>query len=259
MEPVRKKLHFRRPPVHTSVAEARRYRKQSLAIAFRVFARAGFDLGFAGHITARDPELADHFWVNPLAMHFSQIRAADLLLVNEAGEVVQGERPVNKAAFVIHSAIHRARPDVTAACHAHTVHGRAWSTLGRRLDPLTQDACAFFEDHEVFDHFNGVVFDPRDSEAMCAALGARKALILKNHGLLTVGASVEEAAFWFISMEDCCRVQLLAEAAGTPSSIDDETARFTRNQTGLPQTGWRMFQSLYDLIVAKEPDALEDN
>ena len=258
MEVVRKNPRFRKPPVHDGVEAARRYRKQCLAVAFRVFARAGFDLGFAGHITARDPELHDHFWVNPLAMHFSQIRAADLLLVNEAGEVVRGTRPVNRAAFVIHSAIHKARPDVVAACHAHTVHGRAWSTLGRPLDPLTQDACAFFEDHAVFDHFTGVVFDTTDSERMGNELGQKKALILKNHGLLTVGHSVEEAAYWFLSMEDCCRVQLLAESAGKPSLIDAETARFTAAQVGIPETGWRMYQPLHDVIVKQEPDVLED-
>lgn len=258
MEPVRRKLNFRRPPVHNSVQEARAWRKRTLAVAFRAFARHGFDLGFAGHITVRDPELADHFWVNPLAMPFSHIRAADLLLVNEEGQVVQGDRPVNKAAFVIHSALHRARPDVMAACHAHTVHGRAWSTLGRLLDPITQDACAFYEDHAVYDTFNGVVFDPEDSRRMGEVLGSKKALILKNHGLLTVGQTVEEAAFWFISMEDCCRVQLLAEAAGKPQPIDEQVARATSKQTGLPETGWRMFQSIYDVIVRDEPDCLED-
>src|SRR5438876_7507721 len=88
---------------YETVEEERLHRKQRLAAAFRLFARFGYDEGVAGHITARDPELLDHFWVNPFAAHFSQIRVSDLILVNHEGKVVQGDRPVNGAAFAIHS------------------------------------------------------------------------------------------------------------------------------------------------------------
>ena len=108
------------PPTFTSVKEERLHRKQRLAAAFRLFGRFGFSEGIAGHITARDPEHHDHFWVNPLGMHFSLIRASDLILVNPTGEVVEGSKPVNQAAFAIHSQIHAARPDVVAAAHAHS-------------------------------------------------------------------------------------------------------------------------------------------
>src|ERR1039457_6180228 len=146
-----------RPPVFESLDEERRHRKEQLAAAFRLFAKFGFDEGVAGHITARDPERTDHFWVNPFGMHFSHIRVSDLLLVNELGEVVEGDRPVNDAAFAIHSRVHAARPDVIAAAHAHSMYGKSWSSLGRLLDPLTQDACAFYEDHGLFDDYTGVV------------------------------------------------------------------------------------------------------
>ena len=105
-------------------------RKQRLAAAFRLFSRFGFDEGIAGHITARDPERLDHFWVNPYGMHFGHVRVSDLILVNDQGEVVEGEGPLNRAAFAIHSQVHAARPDVVAAAHAHSLHGRAWSSLG---------------------------------------------------------------------------------------------------------------------------------
>src|SRR5437763_4291639 len=100
------------PPVFASPAEERRHRKQRMAASFRLFAKFGFDEGVAGHITARDPERPDHFWVSPFGMHFSQIRVSDLVLVNDHGEVVAGGRPVNVAAFAIHSQVHAARPDV---------------------------------------------------------------------------------------------------------------------------------------------------
>src|SRR5438132_3189635 len=105
------------PPTFESVEEERIHRKQRLAAAFRLFSKFGFDEGVAGHITARDPELSDHFWVNPFGMHFSQIRVSDLLLCNHEGEVVEGDRAVNQAAFAIHSQVHAARPDVIAAAH----------------------------------------------------------------------------------------------------------------------------------------------
>ena len=146
-------------PTFDDVADARRHRKQHLAAAFRLFGYFGFDEGAAGHITARDPELLDHFWVNPLGMNFKQICVKDLLLVNDRGEVVEGNWPLNAAAFAIHSQVHAARPDVVAAAHAHSLHGKAWSSLRRPLDPLTQDACAFYGDHAVFDDYTGVVLD----------------------------------------------------------------------------------------------------
>src|SRR2546425_10688560 len=113
-----------RPDFQTA-AQERLHRKQRLAAAFRLFARYGFDEGVAGHITARDPERTDHFWVNPFGMHFSQIRVSDLLLVNDAGEVVEGDHPVNDAAFAIHSRVHAARPDVVAAAQAHSMYGKS--------------------------------------------------------------------------------------------------------------------------------------
>src|SRR2546422_465815 len=139
-------LNIPTPPSFTNVAEERRHRKQKLAGAFRLFSRFGFDEGVAGHITARDPERTDHFWVNPFGVHFGQICVSNLILVNASGEVVEGKHPVNRAAFAIHSQVHHARPDVIAAAHAHSLYGKTWSSLGRLLDPLTQDSCAFFEE-----------------------------------------------------------------------------------------------------------------
>jgi ribulose-5-phosphate 4-epimerase/fuculose-1-phosphate aldolase len=239
------------------VEDERLHRQQRLAAGFRLFARYGFDEGVAGHITARDPEHPDHFWVNPFGMYFGHIRVSDLLLVNHKGEVVQGSRPVNTAAFAIHSQIHHARPDVIAAAHAHSLYGKTWATLGRLLDPLNQDACAFYEDHTLFDDYTGVVLEPSEGKRIAATLAARKAVILRNHGLLTVGHSVEEAVWWFITMDRCCHVQLMAEAAGKPVPIDPPTAQLTHSQIGSPYMGWFSFQSLYEMIVNQEPDLLD--
>ncbi len=242
------------PPTFASVEDERRHRKQRLAAAFRLFSRFGFNEGIAGHITARDPEHPDHFWVNPFGMHFGLIRVSDLILVNHRGEVVEGNRPVNEAAFAIHSQIHAARPDVVAAAHAHSVYGKSWSSLGRLLDPLTQDACSFYEDHSLFDDYTGVVLELEEGKRIAQALGENKAVILKNHGLLTVGHSVDEAAWWFITMERSCQAQLMAEAAGTPDPIKADQARVAQHQVGSHHMGWFSFQPLYDMIVRQEPD-----
>jgi ribulose-5-phosphate 4-epimerase/fuculose-1-phosphate aldolase len=245
-------------PQFTSVDDERRHRKQRLAAAFRLFGHFGFDEGVAGHITARDPELTDHFWVNPFGMNFKQIRVRDLILVNDKGEVVDGNWPVNVAAYCIHSAVHQARPDVIAAAHSHSVYGKTFSALVRPLEPLTQDACAFFEDHAVFDDYTGVVVDTEEGKKIAHALAGNKAAILRNHGLLTVGRSVDEAAWWFITMERSCQAQLLALAAGAYRVIDDETARHTAPQVGSHLAGWLSFQPLNDWIVAQQPDLLEE-
>ena len=240
-----------------SAADERLHRKQRLAASFRLFSKFGFDEGVAGHITARDPERLDHFWVNPFGMHFGHITVSDLILVNHQGEVVEGDRPVNVAAFAIHSQVHAARPDVIAAAHTHSVHGKAFSSLGQLLDPITQDSCAFYGDHVLFDDFTGVVLDPLEGKRIAHALGENKAAILRNHGLLTVGRSVDEAAWWFITMERTCQAQLLAMAAGDPVHIDTDAAELTHDTVGSSFAGWFSFQPLYRVIVRDEPDLFD--
>lgn len=245
------------PPSFPSPQEERLHRKRRLAAAFRLFSRFGFDEGVAGHISARDPVRQDHFWVNPFGMHFGHIRVSDLILVNHDGTVVEGDRPVNPAAFAIHSRVHAARREVIAAAHAHSLYGKAWSSLGRHLEPITQDACAFYDDHGLFDDYTGVVANTAEGDRIANALGSHKAVILRNHGLLTVGMSVDEAAWWFITMERTCQAQLLAEAAGRPISISPEMASVTRMQIGTPVAGWVSFQPLWERIVREQPDLLD--
>ena len=245
------------PPTFATVEEERRHRKVRLAGAFRLFARFGFDEGVAGHITVRDLEHSDWFWVNPFGMHFSQIRVSDLILVNDKGEVIEGDHHVNTSAFAIHSRVHAARPDAVAAAHAHSMHGKAWSSLGRLLDPITQDACAFYQDHGLFDDYTGVVYETAEGDRIAQALGTGKAVILRNHGLLTVGSSVDEAAWWFIAMERSCQAQLLAEAAGKPVPIAHDYALVTRNQVAGGFNGWFQFQPMWNMISRLEPDLFE--
>jgi len=202
------------PPVFATLEEERQHRKQRLAAAFRLFSKFGFDEGVVGHITARDPEFTDHFWVNPFGQHFGQIRVSDLVLVNHRGEVVEGEAAVNRAAFAIHSQVHAARPDVIAAAHAHSIYGKTWSTLGRLLDPITQDSCVFHEDHSLFEDYTGIVYETSEGERIARALGQRKAVIMRNHGLLTVGRSIADAFVTMFNLQRACEIQVLAQSGG---------------------------------------------
>jgi ribulose-5-phosphate 4-epimerase/fuculose-1-phosphate aldolase len=249
------------PQVFANVADERKHMKQKLAGAFRIFARMGFGEGVAGHITARDPEHKDTFWVNPFGVHFSQVNVSNLIRVDHEGKVVEGKFPVNTAAFNIHSRIHMYRPDANAAAHTHSIHGRAWSTLGRPLDTITQDSCAFYKDHVVFDDFGGVVVDLDEGVRIAKALGKNKAAILQNHGLLTVGDTVDAAAWWYITMERSCQVQLLAESAAAgcgvrPKVISEAAATQAAALVGNSFAGWFQFQPLYAQILKEQPDFL---
>ena len=191
-------------------------------------------------------------------MNFNHIRVSDLSSSTTQGEVVEGDGSVNRAAFAIHSQVHAARPDVIAAAHSHSLYGKAWSSLGRLLDPITQDACAFYDDHALFDDFTGVVLDLEEGKRIAHALGDNKAVILRNHGLLTVGHSVDEAVWWFITMERSCQAQLLAEAAGTPVLIDDDMAApHARRRSARTCRGCASFQPLYQKITREQPDLFE--
>ncbi|GAB3667617.1 class II aldolase/adducin family protein [Actinocorallia lasiicapitis] len=250
-------LEYRFPPNFTSVEEERKHRKERLTVALRTFGKFGFEEGVAGHITVRDPERTDCFWVNPFGMSFKHIRVSDLILVNHEGKVVEGRYPVNEAAFAIHSQIHQARPDVVAAAHSHSTHGRALSALGQLLEPITQDACAFYQDHGLFDDYTGVVTDLEEGKRIAAALGSYKAVVLRNHGLLTVGDSVDAAAWWFITMERSAQVQLLAKAAGTPVQIEHENAVLTSQQLGNDLVAWFNYQPIADAVIREQPDLFE--
>jgi len=242
------------PQTFNTVEEERQHRKERLAGAFRLFAKCGFSEGVAGHITVRDPEYLDHFWVNPFGKHFGEITVSNLILVNEAGDIVEGEKSLNGAAFAIHSEIHKAQPDVVAAAHAHSLYGRTWSSFGRLLDPISQDACQFYRDHTVFDAYTGLVYDNEEGKRIAQTLGSYKALILRNHGLLTVGQSVDSAAWWFITMERLCQSQILAESVQKPILIDEKSALIAAEQTGTEYEGWLNFQPLWNMIVKEQPD-----
>jgi len=246
------------PPVFTDKFIERNFVKQRLAAAFRLFAYYQFDEGLAGHMTVRDPVEPDTFWVNPVGRHFSQIKASHLVRLNHEGNLVEGHALVNIAAFMIHATIHANYPHINAVAHAHSPAGRAWSTQGRPLQPITQDSCVFFEQHDILNVFEGVVLNASEGATIAAKLGTKNiALILQNHGLLTVGKDVDSAISLFMQLESACATQLRLEGARTTQLIPDDIARKTREFVGSDLVVWGGFQPLYQLIDALQPDFKE--
>ena len=246
-------------PNFVSFEQHRQHIKEHLAAAFRHWSREGYVLGISGHISVRDPEFPDCLWFNPLGRHFGLLKASDMIMVNiNDGKVVGGSRtrPPNAAGFLIHAPIHKARPDVHAVCHAHTKYGKAWSTFGLPLEMLTQDACKFYNAHAVYNQYGGVVLAEEEGERIAEALGDGKGAILRNHGLLTVGQTVDEAAWLFLSMEKACEGQILAEMAAANGLkkvlISNEEADYNFRMESDYETGYAEFQAYYEWEEEKD-------
>ncbi len=253
-------LIFPERPTFIEVAAERKYRKEHLVAACRAFAQQGFDYGFAGHLTVRDPEFPELYWTNPMAVHFSQVKVSNLILANHDGQVVQGSHAINRAGFVLHAAVHDEHPDIVAMCHAHTFYGTAFSALGRGIDPITQDAACFFEDHVVIGAEGGkVAVSAMAGKGVASYFKGVKAAIHQHHGLFTASRhSIDAAAFWFIGLERVCRQQMIVEATGSkPLMVPPDKARYSREHVGSEYIGWLHFQPIYEQLVATQPDMFD--
>ena len=164
--------------------------------------------------------------------------------------------PVNPVGVRLHAAVHRARPEVVAVCHAHSVYGSAWSSFARPAEPITQDTAIFFEDQSIVTEPR-VALDSAAADQFAAAFGQRRTAIQAGHGLFTLGSSVDEAAWRFITLDRACHVQLLATAAGRPERWPDDLARALRGSLGSPEFAWLSFQTLWDELIAAGTDFLD--
>ncbi|MEM7341217.1 MAG: class II aldolase/adducin family protein [Actinomycetota bacterium] len=207
----------------------RLHRQRQLALGYRIFGALRYgDLG-DGHITARDPERTDAFWLLRGGVGFTRATVADLLLIGPDGEILDGEGPFNHTAYYIHAPIHDARPDLVAAAHTHTPWGTPFSAERRLLSMITQEACHFHDDHAVFDDEEVQVLSVDGGKRIAAAVGDNRAVILANHGLLTTGASVGECVAAFVTMERVAEAQLKAPGA---HAISAEAAQVAKDDLG---------------------------
>jgi ribulose-5-phosphate 4-epimerase/fuculose-1-phosphate aldolase len=259
-QPEQEGLIYPDEPTFSSVEAHRQHLKERLVGACRAFAVHGLDYGFAGHLTVRDPGDPSLYWTNPMAVHFAQVKVSNLICADHQGRVVEGKYAINRAGFVLHAAVHEHHQDIVAMCHAHTVYGTAFAALGKKLEPISQDAAAFYEDHVVIgDEAGQVAVEVKAGHKVANAFAGVKAAIHQNHGLLTASRhSIEAAAFWFIALERACQQQLLVEATGaTPRLVTPERSRYSREHVGSDYIGWLHFQPIWEQLVATQPDMFE--
>ena len=212
----------RAEPEFASAGELRAHRKRMLVTSYRLFGAFGWGSLGDGHITARDPERSEAMWLIRYGVPFHRATLDDLVLVGPEGRVEEGGGSINMTAFYIHAPIHEARPEVVAVAHTHTPYATPWAANVERFRMICQEATAFFEDHEVYEGEEVQVSDFDTGKKIAAALRETKAVMLRNHGPVTVGGSVEEAMGWFLLLERVAEVHVKAPDA---RPICDEAAR----------------------------------
>jgi ribulose-5-phosphate 4-epimerase/fuculose-1-phosphate aldolase len=212
-----------------SVTDERAHRKRMCALGYRIFGAMRWGMLGDGHVSARDPELTDHFWLLDWGVPFVEATVHQLVLVGPGGEVKDADGnatgAVNTAGYNIHHPLLAARPDIVSASHTHTAFGTPWSANVEPFRALSQEACG---------------------KRIAASLGNRKCCILRNHGLLTVGRSVEESVGWFVMAERVAEVHVKAPN-GRP--ISDEAAAVAASTLAPDSVGWRMFQWVQRSLV----------
>lgn len=201
-------------PARDSISAEERALRVDLAAAYRLVAHYGWDDLIFTHLSARVPGPEHHFLINPYNMMFEEITASSLVKIDVDGNKVDDDpAPVNRAGFVIHSAIHAARDDAGAVLHLHTPHGQAVSAMAEGLLPHTQTA--MIAGHDVAYHdFEGIATELDERERLVADLGTKNTMILRNHGTLTVGATVAQAFVRMYFLERACEAQILMLSAG---------------------------------------------
>ena len=212
-------------PQERTIDEIRARRKRDCVLGYRLLAANRWGDAGDGHISARDPEQTDHFWMLRYGVSYHEATTDDLVLVAPDGSLAAGTGFVNVAGYYIHYPILRTRPDAVSAVHVHTGWGTPFSAEARLFQPITQESCIFFEDHALFDDEEVQVQSLEAGQRIADALGNTRAIILRNHGLLTVGDSVAEAVGSFIQMERVAEAHMKAR---DPKSISREAALFAQ-------------------------------
>jgi len=232
--------------------------RQDLACAYRLIAHLGMTDTVYTHLSVRVPGPGNFFLVNPYGLMFDEITASSLVKVDADGAPAQKTGwPVNPAGFVIHSAIHMSEPNAHCVMHTHTLAGMTVAAQQGGLLPLNQISMEFIGEVAMHD-YEGVADDDNLSERarLVRDLGTKPCMILRNHGLLTVGRTVAEAFYFMYYLEQACRIQVAAQSTGVPLAIPSEQtqqrtkAQFTRDETH----GWLVWQAFRRKMDREQPD-----
>jgi L-fuculose-phosphate aldolase len=221
--------------------------RERLVDAGRVLALEGQGDYVAGHVSVRLPDALDRFLMKPAGIGLEEMRPDNIITVDIEGRRVDGSMPRHNEVF-IHSEVLRARPDVNAVVHTHPIHAVAFSSLGKPLLAVGNDASWFVGNLPVFSETTDLIIDQPRGMAVARCLGPHAALILRNHGIVTAGASIEEAVWVALKLEKACRMQLLAESAGGPRLVvegDDLAKKAKRSNRG------DLHRNVFDYLVRR--------
>ncbi len=205
--------------------------REKLIHAGRVLVDEGQGDYVWGHISARLPDGSGRFLMKPGCIGIEEMTQDNIITVDIEGEKTGGDWPRHNEVY-IHSEVLRARPDLNAVLHTHPEHAIAFSSLGKPLQAMSNDGTMFSAGVPVFAETTDLITDQPRGKAVAKCMGAGKVVILRNHGIVTAGATIEEAVFLAIKLERACRVQLLAEAAGGPKLfVKEEELAAKRSRT----------------------------
>jgi ribulose-5-phosphate 4-epimerase/fuculose-1-phosphate aldolase len=226
-----------------------------LAAAYRLVAHYGMDDLVFTHLSARLPGKEHRFLLNPYGLMFDEITASSLVVVDPEGHAVEkeDESKINNAGFTIHSAVHMTRDDAQCVMHTHTTAGMAVAAQDQGLLPLNQMSMAFY-DGVAYHDYEGIALDLDERERLVNDLGAKDVMILKHHGLLTVGRTVAEAFHNMYYMEQSCRIQIAATQGGQKVTVPSNNvaahtaAQFNRNPATKGQRSWTALRRKLDRI-----------
>ncbi len=237
-----------------SMSKAEREARVQLAACYRIFNHLGWVEMIFNHITLRVPGPEKLLLINPFGLHYSEITASSLVLIDIEGNPVRETRyPVNRAGLVIHSAIHAALPDAHCVMHTHTTAGMAVACLKDGLSPTNFYAAQLYGGVAYHD-FEGITVEDGEKQRLVASIGRKRAVILRNHGLLAWGPSVQEAYMTLWTLQRACDVQVAASAAGPLNPIRDEVFAQTVRESGPGEkrTCDDVFAAMQRLVDAKD-------
>ena len=240
-------LLTREPPAD-DVAALRAHRKGQTALGYRIWGALRWGMLGDGHISARDPGRPDHLWLLRYGVPYSEATVDDLVLVDPDGGIADGEGFINTAAYCIHHPILAIRPDVVSAAHIHTPYGTPWSAFVEPLRMVSQESCSFVGNQGVWDDETVDVKDVEDGRRLAAGLGEVRLGILRNHGLITMGASVAEAVGFFAIAERAAEANVKARDGG--KTISDVSAKAVYDDgIGLGRRGESAFAWLVKTLL----------
>ena len=245
-----------RPPKFRSKEHQREYIKKVLTATCHIFSDYGFNDGIGGYIVYRDCIDTDTYWVNPMGVDLSEVAIDNLIRVNWDGDVIEGNYPASRPAWASFTVIAKVRPEINAAVHFHTLYGSTWSAYGKSIDMVTEDSAAFYNNLSVFEEFERAIISREDGLAVASCLGQNNSIILQNHGIYTVGRSLDEAAWRFIALENACRAQIMIESMRSsglsPKPLSENALITSAKIMGTDYASWLQYQPILKKYLKDE-------